>query len=120
VILEDWNGRTGGPNVDMRFERTWVSNSPSSGFIFTSVKPSSPRGLFGSFNEVRTWSNKNGFGRIDIVDGRQYHQSNEMPGRVNISQRGYSTLSPAAGTASPADEWRDAHSYDDWMYAIGG
>jgi hypothetical protein len=119
VILEDYNGRTGGPNSDIRFVDTWVSNSPSAGFTFTAAKPSSPRGLFGELINVRTFSNKNGYGRIDIVDGRQYYSPNSNPGRVNITHSGYSTTPPAPGEQNPADAWRAAHGYDGWGYAIG-
>ncbi len=118
VILEDYNGSKGGPNTDIRFVDTWVSNSPSSGFIFTAAKPSSPRGLFGELVNVRSFSNKNGYGRIDIVDGRQYYSPNMNPSRVNITHSGYSTTPPGANDTNPADAWRAAHGYDDWMYAI--
>jgi hypothetical protein len=118
VILEDWNGSKGGPNEDIRFVDTWVSNSPSSGFIFTAAKPSSPRGLFGELVDVRSFSNKNGYGRIDIVDGRQYYSPNSNPSRVNIAHSGYSTTPPAAGEQNPADAWRAAHGYDGWSYVL--
>jgi hypothetical protein len=119
VILEDYNGRTGGPNTDIRIVDSWVSNSPSSGFIFTAAKPSGPRGLFGELVNVRSFSNKNGYGRIDIVDGRQYYSPNSYPSRVNIVHSGYSTTPPAAGETNPADVWRAAHDYDGWTYVLG-
>jgi hypothetical protein len=118
VILKDWAINKGGPSYNIRFERTWISHSPSSGFIFTSGKPSSPRGLFGAMVDVRTWANNNGKARIDIVDGRQYYQANVFTSRVNITVHGLNTQAPPAGMASPADTWRAAHPYDGWMYAL--
>ena len=117
VIIEDWNGTKGGPNTNLRFENMWVSHSPSSGFIFSTDKPSLPRGLSGALVNVRTWANNNGLGRIEVIDGRHYYQPNSQPSRVNIAH-GVTTQPPAAGSPSPADQWRAAHGYDGWAYAL--
>jgi hypothetical protein len=121
IMLIDANAaRTiGGPHQNFVFTNTWVSNSPSASFTFTSRKPSAPLGIFGKRINVRSWAANNGKDRIDIVDGRQYYAANSQPSKVNVQDIGVVKSPPPPGTPSPAALWRTAHPYDDWMYAIG-
>jgi hypothetical protein len=96
----------------------WVSNSPSSGFTFTSRKDAAPWGVFGSRVNVRSWGHNNGKDRIDIVDGRQYYTANSHPAKVNVADSGIVKSAPANLSQSPAVQWRNANPYDSWMQAI--
>jgi hypothetical protein len=121
IMLIDANGSgtTGGPHQGLRFENMWVSNSPSSGFTFTSRKDAAPWGVFGSRVNVRSWGHNNGKDRIDIVDGRQYYTANTKPAKVNVADSGIVKTAPSDLSRSPAALWRAAHPYDSWMQAIG-
>jgi hypothetical protein len=118
MIDANGSGSTGGPHTDMRFEDTWVSDSPSSGFTFTSRKDSAPWGLFGARVNVRSWGHNNGKDRIDIVDGKQYYTGNTKPSRVNVVDSNIVKSAPSDTTKNPADEWRKANPYDSWAQAI--
>jgi hypothetical protein len=120
IMLIDANGSltAGGPHEGFVFANTWVSNSPSASFTFTSRKPSAPYGIFGKRINVRSWAANNGKDRIDIVDGRQYYAANTQPSKVNVQDVGIVTAAPPSGSPSPAALWRKAHPYEDWMYAI--
>ncbi|MCU1426577.1 MAG: hypothetical protein JWL83_577 [Actinomycetia bacterium] len=121
IMIEDaagHGGSVGGPFTNLLFADTWVSNSPSSGFTFTAAKQTSPRGVFGALSNVHSWGNNNGYARIDIVDGKQYHQSNVISSRVNVAESGVVAAAPPYGSISPSTQWRNAHPYDAWAYAI--
>jgi hypothetical protein len=114
IMMQDYPGHDGAPHTGMRFENTWVSNSPSGGFTFTSTKPTAPRGLFGTRVNIRSWGHHNGLDRLDIIDGRHIPQPNTQPSRVNVVDSGITRSAPPAGMASPPDVWRGAHGYDSW------
>ena len=120
IMLEDWNGSRGGPHTGFLFADDWVSNSPSGGFTFTSMKPSAPRGIFGTRQNVRSWGHHNGLDRLEIIDGQQIRAANTQPSRINVTDSGINTTSPPAGAVSPADSWRAAHPYNDWLQTIFG
>ncbi len=118
ILLEDSNGSSGGPQRNLRFDRMWVSNSPSAGFTFTSLLPAGRGGIFGERTDVRSWDHKNGYDRIDIVDGAQYHDPNTQPARIDVKDTNISTTAPPAGAPSPADVWSRAHPYDSWPEVV--
>ncbi len=104
VMIEDApgnGGSPGGPFDDFLFDNSWVSNSPSSGFTFTAAKTTSPRGVFGTLNNVRSWANHNGYARIDQIDGKQYYTPNKVPSRVDVPQT-LSTDPPSPSDPGPA------------------
>ena len=108
----------GGPHQNFLFQNTWVSDSPSSSFTFTSRKPSSPYGIFSRRVNVRSWGANNGKDRITIIGGNHYYSGNPFPTRVNVTDTGIVTAAPPVGAPSPAELWRRAHPYDSWAYAI--
>jgi hypothetical protein len=114
---------SGGPDTGLVFSHTWVSNSPSAGFQFNSSRTTTPRGIFGQLNDVRMFSEHSGYGRIDRVDGKMYYSPNQVPSRVNVTETQVSNSAPSTDAAtlnaeSPAQQWRAAHPYDSWIYAI--
>jgi hypothetical protein len=118
LIDADGSRKYGGPHQNFLFQNTWVSDSPSASFTFTSRKPAAPYGVFGRRVNVRSWGANNGKDRISIVGGNQYYSGNPFPTRVNVIDTGIVTSPPPAGAPSPAELWRRAHSYDNWTYAI--
>jgi hypothetical protein len=110
VMLED----THGPDTGVVFSNSWVSNSPSVGFTFTSDRVRVPRGIFGTRDGVRSWGNKSGEDRTEIIDGVQYWYANTQPSRVNVIDTNASTTPPPPGTISPPNQWRAANPYDSW------
>ena len=117
MIQDSKDGTSGGP-VDLDFERTWVSNSPSGGFTFTAKRTVTPRGISGRRIDIRSWGHHNGLDRLEIIDGQQIRTSNTIPSRVDVVDSGISTSAPPAGTPSPAQTWRNAHGYDDWASTL--
>jgi hypothetical protein len=117
VLIEDTtnNPSEGGPVQAMAFRNTWVSNSPSVGFTFTSDRLRDPRGIFGALDGVRSWGNKAEEVRTEIIDGTQYWYANTQPSRVNVVDTGVSTSPPPPGTISPPNQWRGANPYDSWV-----
>jgi hypothetical protein len=121
VLLEDTtnNASEGGPVQGLAFRNTWVSNSPSVGFTFTSDRDRNPRGIFGTRDNVRTWGNKSGEDRTEIIDGTHYWYANTQPSRINVVDTGISTTPPPPGTISPPHQWRAAHPYTSWPSLFG-
>ncbi|MCU1426778.1 MAG: hypothetical protein JWL83_778, partial [Actinomycetia bacterium] len=120
MIQDEANDGSGGPQVGLVFKHLWVSGSPSSGFTFTAAKPAGSGGVFGVRDDVRSWGHKNGYDRIDIVDGVQYHDANAQPSRIDVTDSAISTTAPSYGMVSPADQWRAAHPLDSWPEMIDG
>jgi hypothetical protein len=126
VMLQDSpgnGGSTGGQVTNLNFSHDWMSNSPSAGIQFNSSRPTTPRGIFGQFNDVHIWAPKNGNARIDTVDGKSYYTANNVPSRINVTESKVVAAAPSTDAATlnadnPAQQWRAAHPYDAWMYAI--
>jgi hypothetical protein len=120
VVLIDApaNLEGGGPHTDFLFEDTWVSDSPSAGFIFTSRKPDPPLGVFGRRVNVRSWGHKNGIDRLDIVDG-EHLKPNEQPDFVDVKDVDIKTTAPPDGAESPSARWRRKNPYDSWPTFFG-
>jgi hypothetical protein len=126
VMIEDGagnGGSTGGQVSNLNFSHTWMSNSPSAGVQFVSSRTITPRGIFGQFNDVHIWAPKNGYARMDTVDGKVSYTPNTVPSRIDVTQTQVVTSAPSTDTATlnaenPALQWRAAHAYDNWMYAI--
>jgi hypothetical protein len=126
VMIEDGagnGGSTGGEVSNLNFSHTWLSNSPSAGVQFVSWRTTNPRGVFGQFNDVHIWAPKNGIARMDTVDGQTSYTPNTMPSRINVTQTQVVTAAPYTDAATlnaenPAQQWRAAHPYDTWAYAI--
>jgi hypothetical protein len=117
VMIEDTTNdlSQGGPVQGMLFRNTWVSNSPSVGFTFTSDRQHDPRGIFGAREGVRSWGSKADEDRTEIIDGVQYWYANTHPSRINVTDEDISTLPPPPGTISPPDQWRLEHPYSSWV-----
>jgi hypothetical protein len=121
IVFEDGageGGSTGGPVRDLSFQNTWVSNSPSAGFIFTADRANPPWGIFGTRVAVRSWNHKAGIDRLDQVNG-QAVPANSHPGRINVVDQNVTTTAPPSGTQSPDAQWRAAHPYDSWVTLFG-
>jgi hypothetical protein len=120
VILKDSvAGEGGGPHEDFVFEDTWVSNSPSSAFIFNSTKDDEPRGVFGRLERVRTWDSNNDIHRLELVDGEQYEDDpNNRPDRIDVREVDVETGAPPPGDTDPADRWRARVPYDAWATTL--
>jgi hypothetical protein len=123
IMLQDGPGKggaPGGPFSNFLFEHDWVSNSPSSGFTFTSDNPVVPRGLFGRRVGIRSWNQHNGLDRLEIIDGNQITKPNSDPSRINVVDSGIDTTAPPAGAPTPPEQWRAAHPYDSWLATLFG
>jgi hypothetical protein len=115
VVLKDSaNGDGGGPHENFLFEDVWVSDSPSSAFIFTSIKHDDPRGIFGVLRNVRMWDSNNGNDRVEIIDDETSSRPNTNQQRIDVRENNVSHDAPPDGTPSPADTWRRNHPYDSW------
>jgi hypothetical protein len=121
IVIEDGageGGSTGGPVKNMLFQNTWVSNSPSAGFIFTADRKQPPWGIFGTRVDVRSWDQKAGIDRLDQVNGKAV-PANSRPGRINVVDQNVATDAPPSGAIDPAAQWRAAHPYDSWAALFG-
>jgi hypothetical protein len=120
IMFIDQSGGNGGPHRDLLFQRLWVSDSPSSGFTFTSAKSSPPYGIFGARRDIWSWGHNNGKDRIDILSGQHLYTGNTRPDRINVIDSGVHASAPPAGMASPPARWRAAHPYSSWVAALDG
>jgi hypothetical protein len=109
IMMQDSNG----PQRDMLFQNTWVSDSPSSGFTFSVKK----QGIFGSRRDIWSWGHNNRKDRIDMVNGQQI-DPNSRPDKVNVADSNIRTQQPASNAVSPPDAWRFAHPLDSWIDAL--
>jgi hypothetical protein len=122
IVLQDGGagqGR-GGPHRDVLFQRTWVSDSPSAGFIFSSSKDEEPYGIFGRRVDVRSWGHNaqddDGvpIDRLENINGRSDTRPNVSPDRVNVIDIDVTTEPPPPDMRSPSDAWRARNPYGDW------
>jgi hypothetical protein len=107
----------GGPHRDLVFGNSWFRGSPSAGFVFTSRKPTAPRGIFGSRWRIRSFGH-NGLDRIEFIDGRKHFEPNRVPDRIHVGDEHVDRSTPPPGLRTPAGLWRDAHTYDKWRGAL--
>ncbi|MCU1429544.1 MAG: hypothetical protein JWL83_3544 [Actinomycetia bacterium] len=117
IVLEDGGGAggsDGGPHRDVLFANSWVSNSPSVGFIFSSNRQTQPRGIFGRRVDVYSWGHHARADRIETIDGRRADQPNSQPNRINVVDEHVVNAPPPASMTSPPAAWRAAHPYRSW------
>jgi hypothetical protein len=122
VVLIDAPGNLegGGPHKNFRFEDTWVSDSPSAGFIFTSRKPEGERGIFGRRVRVRSWGHniEGGLDRLDIVDG-EHLEPGARSDVIDVKDVDVVTEPPEPGEESPSELWREENPYEAWPSFFG-
>jgi hypothetical protein len=114
----DESESAGGPHRDLLFQRLWVSDSPSAGFTFTSVKGSPPYGVFGVRRDIWSWGHNNRKDRINNLGGQHTYSGNPQPQRINVVDTNVRAAAPPAGMPSPAAQWRSTHTYVSWVDAL--
>jgi hypothetical protein len=118
IMFIDADNGEGGPHRDLLFQRLWVSDSPSAGFTFSSVKGSQPYGVFGARRDVWSWGHNNRKDRIDNLGGAHVYTGNTQPHRVNVIDTNVHASPPPAGMPSPPEKWRATHPYAAWVDAL--